>query len=474
MLTTRALRAPVKQLAAPSSDKPSPLGAVASPSIARAGTPVHEDPQQTNPLRRLAFCFGLAFVFTVFGVVPELMFKITGMNTYVIYWVAPAAILGTFCTGGIRRTFQHRASWYWLAFFLWMVVGIPFSYWKGGSTSLIYDYSRVCMTMMLVIGGLATKWKEIRAVFYTIGIAGVVNLLTARMFAKEQGGRMNMESASGTIGNSNDLAAHLILVLPFILFIAMDRRRNPFLRYAMLPVMAYGVWVILGTASRGGLVALCAVFLFMLLRATPMQRVLAALAAVVLAVGSFAILPGATLNRLGTLFGQENDEAQESSGARSYLFKTSVRYTLQHPIVGIGLGQFSSFEGNQSRAEGKHGSWHETHCSWTQISSECGIPALLFVILGISSALVLVHRTWRKARTQGFRDISDACFCYLVAMVGFLVAITFLANAYRFYLPAMIGLAISMSFVARRHMSAKAADDRRLAGIIAPRPLTVR
>ena len=59
-------------------------------------------------------------------------------------------------------------------------------------------------------------------------------------------------------------------------------------------------------------------------------------------------------------------------------------------------------------------------------------------------------------------------------MVGFLVAITFLANAYRFYLPAMIGLAISMSFVARRHMSAKTAEQRHFAGMIPPQPLAVR
>ena len=65
-----------------------------------------------------------------------------------------------------------------------------------------------------------------------------------------------------------------------------------------------------------------------------------------------------------------------------------------------------------------------------------------------------MYRAWRQARTQGFTEISNACFCYLIAMVGFLAAITFLANAYRFYFPAMIGLAISISFVAKRQMSA--------------------
>ena len=293
-----------------------------------------------------------------------------------------------------------------------------------------------------------------------------------RLFATVENGRLTMY-ASGTIGNSNDLASHLIIVLPFILFISMDRKRSVFLRGAMLPAMAYGIWEILGTASRGGLLALGAVFLFMFWRASAKKRVFVLIAGVLLVTASFAILPGVVLNRLGSLFGQENVEADESTDARGYLFRTSVRYTLEHPIFGVGLGQFPNYEGGEGKTGGIK-SWHATHCAWTQVSSECGIPALILFVMGIGSALVLVYRVGRQARKQGFTDISNACYCYMVAMVGFLVDITFLANATRFYLPAMIGLAISMSFVAMRQMSAKMADDRRFAGIVPLQPLAVR
>jgi O-Antigen ligase len=472
MLTTKALRPPVKQPAAPFSSKAPGSEAVASPAVAPLQPRIREDTQQTSAVRKMAFYFGLAFVFMVFAVLPEVMYFVTRTNTHLIYLIAPPAILGALITGGIQRTFQQRAAWYWSAFFVWMVVGLPFSFWRGGSTGLIYDYSRVGMAMMFVVGGLATNWKEVRAVFYTIAMAGLVNLLTARLFAKEDNGRLNMD-ASGSIGNSNDLAAHLLIVLPFLLFISMDRKRNPLLRFAMLPPLAYGVVVILGTASRGALLALCAVFLFMILRATPRQRVFTALTAVVLAVTSIAILPRATLNRLGSLFGEQEQEADQSYESRSYLFKTSVLYTLEHPIFGVGPGQFANFEGKTSVGEGKHGNWHATHCSWTQVSSECGLPALLFFVLGIGSALLLVYRTGRQARTLGFAEISNACFCYLAAMVGFLVAITFLANAYRFYFPAMVGLAISMSLAAKQQMSARTAGDRLVTGTISRQPVTV-
>ncbi len=425
-----------------------------------------------NPVRKLSFYFGLAFVFVVFGMLPELLTYVLGMNTYVIYLVAPGALLGALETGGVLRTLKYGAARYWVAFFVWMVISVPFSFWQGGSTSDVYLYLRVCMTMLVVVGGIATNWGDVRAVFYTIGMAGVVNLLTARIFAREDNGRISMD-ASGSIGNPNDLAAHLLLVLPFLLYISMDRKRNPFLRFAMFPLIGYGLWLILGTASRGGLIAVSVVLLFLLVRATAKQRLVAGIAAIVVAAGSFAILPRATLNRLGSLFGEEHEEAKESAEAREYLFQTSLRYTLEHPVFGVGVGQFANFEGSSSVAQGKHGSWHATHCSWTQVSSECGIPAFIFFVLGVGSALVLVNRIWRQSRAQGFTDISNACFCYMTGMLGFLVAITFLANAYRFYFPAMVGLAIAMSMAAQREMSARTAG-RRQTGMFQPQSFAIR
>lgn len=433
-----------------------------------------QDSQQSNPLRKVAFYFGLGLFFVQFAVLPELIYYITGANTYLLYFFFPAAVIGAVITGGLRRTLRFRASWLWIAFFAWMILATPFSYWKGGSTIRVYDYARLALPLLFVMGGLATNWKEIRAIFYTIASAAFINVLSARLFTHvDEGGRVSLQS-SGSIGNSNDLAAHLLLVLPFLLFIVIDRKKLGVIRFFLFVPIAYGIWSIISTASRGALVALTAMFLFMLWRATPTQRVLGLVASVALAGGMVMLLPGTVLNRLGTLFGEEHAEADESSESRAYLFKTSIKYTLQHPLFGVGPDQFSNFEGNEKVSNGEVGNWHATHCSWTQVSSECGIPALLFFTLGIGSALMLVNKTWRQARREGYTEIANACFCYLMAMVGFLVAITFLANAYRFYLPAMIGLAISIRFVASQQMSARPEPVQSFSPRFPAQPLAVR
>ena len=458
MLNTKFRQpATVQGPVSPASYSP-PVPAAAAPS--KGFSISGEDSQQSNPLRKVAFYFGLGLFLVIFGVLPELVYYITGSNTYLLYFFFPPAVIGAFITGGLRRTLRFRASWLWIAFFAWMILATPFSYWKGGSTARVYDYGRLSLPLLFIMGGLATNWKEIRAIFYTIASAAFINVLSARFFLHaDQGGRVSLD-ASGTIGNSNDLAAHLLLVLPFLLFIVMDRKKLGVIRYALLLPILYGIWVITSTASRGALIAMAIVFLFVLLRATAAQRILAVVAAVVISASLFLLLPGSVLNRLGTLVGQEHEEADESAESRSYLFRTSIKYTLQHPLFGVGPDQFSNFEGNEKLSEGQVGNWHATHCAWTQVSSECGIPALIFFTLAIGSALMIVNKTWRQARKEGYTEIANACFCYLMAMVGFLVAITFLANAYRFYLPAMIGLAISIRFVALQQMSARPEQAR--------------
>ena len=414
------------------------------------------DPQTSSAVRKIAFGFGLALIYVRFAVLPEFLFYFTGVNTYLLYLLAPPAVLGLLFTGGLRRTLRARASWCWIAFFGWMILATPFSSWRGGSIDRISSYGRIDFLFLFVMAGLAITWGEVRAIFGAIALAGVTNLLLARTFVGAVNGRMVLDLPfNGVITNSNDLAAHLIILLPFLLFVAL-KTRNLFLRGGLLVGMVYGLWVILGTASRGAFVGLLATFVFYLLRAPAAHRTVMLVASPVLAIVFVALMSPAALQRLGSVFKKpeeqlqlnQDDEAAASWESRNYLLKKSLYFTATHPLFGVGPSQFSNYEGKTSRAEGLHGNWHETHNSYTQVSSECGIPALFFFIAGLVSAFRLVNDTYRLAREAGNKEIALACLCYLLTMVGYLVTLIFLAHAYRFTLPALIGLGVAIHFAA--------------------------
>jgi hypothetical protein len=420
-------------------------------------TPVQATSQMdVSPVRRISFYAGLGVIFTFMAVLSEILYSILHFNTYVLYIVGPIAVFGAVITGGIGRSFRSRAPYFLLAVFIWMVIGTPFSSWRTVSMNRVMDFGRFGLMVFLVTGGLVVNWKEIRLVFYTIASAGGVVLLYSRFFADSVGGRVTLD-VTGSIGNSNDLASHVLFVLPFLMFVSMDPRRNPLLRFAVWGPILFGIWVALGTASRGGLLGLIGALVYMLFKGNMRQRLALIVGVPILAVILAGALPQEAMIRLGSLFGEEPPgarqlEALESQESRSYLFKKSVQYTLEHPLLGIGVDTFPTYEGGEARRKGEHGNWHVSHCAWTQISSDCGIPGLIFYICAWGSSILLVNRTHGIARKQGNKEVVSACFCYLLSATGFLISITFLANAYRMYFPLMVGLAVSLHFAAMREM----------------------
>jgi O-antigen ligase len=424
------------------------------------------DAWETHPVRKISVYFCLATLFLRLSVLPELIQYTTHFNTYLLYITAPPAILSALLMGSVRRTFRSRAAYYWLGFFVWMVLAIPFSSWPGGSAVKVLAYARVDVIFLILMGGVAVGWAEVRIIFRTIAAAALVNLASARIFAQAENGRLSLP-ASGTIGNSNDLAAQLLLVLPFVLFFMLGRRRPFVIRIAVLGLLLDGLWIILGTASRGALIGLAAVFLCIFLHVSAPKKLALVAAGVAIVVAALTLLPATTRGRLGSMFGGKEAEAADSAASRGYLFRTSVRFTFQHPVFGVGPDQFSAYEGRTSRAQGFHGNWHVTHNSYTQVSSECGIPAFIFFVASLGSAIRLVLRTQRMAKREGYPEIANACFCYLLAMTGYLVAIVFLSHAYAFHLPAMVGLGITLSFAAMKTIEADR-DARQAAQSPAP------
>jgi O-antigen ligase len=225
---------------------------------------------------------------------------------------------------------------------------------------------------------------------------------------------------------------------------------------------ALAVKMILGTASRAALISLAVMFLFVMVRGSAPRRMMGLIAVALLAFSAPFLINGNAIDRLSTLFGQSasgeiDREAKASQDERRYVLEQSLLATQTHPVFGVGLGQFPNYVGKLAKAEGKTGAalhWTETHNAFTQVSSECGIPALLFFLAGIFSSLYSADRIYRRARRENYPEIANAAFCFLLAMLGYATSIIFLAHAYHFYLPAMIGLSIALCETAEREFAA--------------------
>jgi O-antigen ligase len=237
-------------------------------------------------------------------------------------------------------------------------------------------------------------------------------------------------------------------VLPFVIFVMLISDRGWIRRILCLGVLGYGIYYCAATGSRGGLIAFVASTVFILIKAPGRVRIgaLAATAAISLLV--LAVLPQTLLHRYSTLFSSDSDdtEAIESAQARTHLLKSSVQFTIQHPIFGVGPGEFSDYEAAFARSEGRKGAWQVTHNAYTQVSSEAGVPALLLFLAGIVMTFRSFGRIYQAARHRPqLRSMAMACFCCQLSLVAFCTATIFLSLAYTMYLPTMSGLALAFS-----------------------------
>jgi O-antigen ligase len=420
---------------------------------------------------KMAIFFGMALMFVRFAQFHEMLTYVLGVNTYILYLFGPMSLVCFFLTGGLGRLTRNRCAIYCLLLALFMAAATATSTWKGDSLGTLDTFVRTNMIMLAVLGGLDCEWKDIRRIMTMAAMGGALSILNGKLFPKDFGGRPGL--AFGTVANPDDYAAHLMLLSPFLLWVALDSKRNFIFRAAAAAFIALAVQIALGTASRGALVSLAVGCVFFFFHASSRQRMTMMLAVPVL-IGLFlSVSSSYTLNRIlsfsrsGTV---QDEEALESSEMRRELLIQSLTATVTHPLLGVGPGQFANYEGNLAVQASQLGLWHGTHNSFTQISSECGLPAVFLYIGSVVSAFGLLRKVYRRAAQNPLnRDIGLLVLSVMLSFVCFFTAITFLNFGYSFYMPTLVGLACAIHFSAMREMDRREQPQNQLRP--SPQPL---
>ncbi len=240
-------------------------------------------------------------------------------------------------------------------------------------------------------------------------------------------------SIKGLFENSNDLAMHLVTMIPIA--VALGLMRASLIRKVIFfGVAGLMVGAVIVTFSRGGFLGLTAAVLMMVRRLGRKNRTATAAALVLGALLFFALAPGAYSSRLSTIFDSSAD-LTESSTQRTQVLKRSVWVSLRYPLFGVGIGNFH------------HKSIRElvTHNSYTQVSSEMGIAAMVIYIM------FLIHplRRLRLIENQSQPEPDQRSFYYLAiglqaSLVGFMVSSFFGSVAYYWYVYYLVGYAVCL------------------------------
>ena len=146
---------------------------------------------------------------------------------------------------------------------------------------------------------------------------------------------------------------------------------------------------------------------------------------------------------------EEGASAAESTEGREFLLKQSIKYTFEFPIFGVGVGNFVVYNGSQIR---QSDAWLGTHNTYTQLSSEAGIPALaLFIALFVVTFRHMKILLSKLAKGRANLELRRLARATIVALVSFALNGFFAHIGYQFLIYYLFGIGAALWTIASQN-----------------------
>ena len=392
--------------------------------------------------------FALLCIFTISAYANEFAQRLLHVKAYIstASWVLLPLLL--LASGNLLRPFRVPVGWLWTFFLAWILLAAPFSVWRGGSLALLLDYVPHGWIQLFYFAAFAISVRHLRRLMFFLIVGDALLLVDCWWGGSMAGGRLQIPD-SMFFRNANDLSLQLLIAVTQFLYLLQE---HAIWKRALGATGAAAALVfMLKTGARGAFVTIVVLGAAgLLLGRHRLRSVLCA--GPVLAAG-LLLAPSGVFHRV-TLIGSDvsasaagalDEAARASERQRLALLQQSIAYAFDHPLLGVGPGQFAVAASEELMRAGHAPPWLGTHNSYTQVASECGLPAFLFYAAVIFLVLRSNLKIYRQAAGRcESRAESALAFCLFAGALAYAVDTLFFHVAYSSYLPAIAGMSIAL------------------------------
>ena len=320
------------------------------------------------------------------------------------------------------------------------LAGIPLGIWPGGTLMYIrMVYVGLVLYLLLTVASIRTRADVERIMLMHVVGAAIYCLFVARVSVGVSGRLGHLPSF-----DANDLAMFLVSTIPLAVYF-MRTGSKLAVRVLVGFVLVLFVVILVRTGSRGGFLGFIVTMLYLLFRfkGIPVRIRIAAIALGVVTLSLAGTDKYWAL--MGTIGNPEEDYNYTESGGRVAIWKRGLGYLAEHPIVGVGMGNFGAAEAwsprNRARTEaGKGWKTSAPHNSFVQQGVETGLTGLaIFVALLVIS---IGACSWRAPPNATQAELDEQAIARALAggLVGYCAAGFFLSQAYSPLLYSLLGL----------------------------------
>lgn len=401
--------------------------------------------------------FAVLCIFSISAYANEFAFRLFHVKAYIstVSWVLLPVLL--LLSGNVLRGFRDVIGWLWLFFLAWICLATPFSAWRGGSVALLVDYVPHGWIQLFYFAAFVISVAHLRRLMFFLVASNLLLLLDCFWAGSMRTGRLEIPD-SMFFRNSNDLSLQLIIAITQFAYLLYQGPM--WKRVAGGGAMLAALVFLFKTAARGAFVAVLILALASLVLTRNRIRFIAL--AMLIGAGALLLAPASVFHRITLIAMQPEtvagadlmDEAAVGSQLqRMALLRQSLVYAITHPLVGVGPGQFAVAASLDLKREGKPAPWLGTHNSYTEVASECGIPAFLLytgVIFVVLRSNLRIYR--RSAHSEEARDVSALAFCLFASALAYATCTFFFHLAYSGYLPAIAGMSVALRLAVDRRV----------------------
>jgi probable O-glycosylation ligase (exosortase A-associated) len=355
--------------------------------------------------------------------------------TWGIAYSAPLldALAGATLIGWLISKEPKKITWHPIIVLLaiyvaWYTIATIFAYNQAEAWPRWTETMKIQLFTFVSLGLMLSK-NRLHALLWVIVISLGFFGMKGGLFTVLSGGSQHVWGPPGSfIADNNQLALALVMTLPMMRYLQMNA---PFkwISWAMGGAMGLTIMSIFGSQSRGALLALSGMMVFMILKSR--QRGLMILFALfALAIG-VSFMPDSWRNRMSTI---ESYEQDSSAMGRLAVWEFAWYVALERPLIGGGPNVFIH-KPTVDRMRPKlvpHYTIRAPHSIWFEVLGASGFVGLfLFIAIGCTaffSARRLEKRIGDRADLKWARDLA---MMFQVSLVGYAINGTFL-NLSRF------------------------------------------
>lgn len=406
-----------------------------------------------SPIAGLCSLLALSFfeAFTALGGGPSVT-KVVGVLLGVAWLaaVALAARAGTRPRGLVARQPALAAA---LGLFtVWVVVS---HVWATDLSLASDSVTRFALNFALfpIVLAFVVEARHVVALF-AVYVAASVASVGYGLLADPSAGEPTEGRLAGAGINPNELGAVLVVAVIFGVGLGLVRSWHPLVRVAAFTGAAVSTAGLFLTLSRGALFGLAVAILVAPLavgRGRRLAAVVVAAAAVFCAVAWFGVLASDDARDRVT-----NPSAEGGSG-RSDLWRVGWRMVEDHPIRGVGAGNFPARSVDYLLRPGSTendayivDTPKEPHNIYLAVLAELGIVGfLLFVAILVTALTAAIHAA--RQFTQRGQPVMDLLSRTLfIGLVGYLAALFFSSQLFEKQLWLLLAAAPALLAIAQR------------------------